>query len=320
VRAPARDTAGRRGGAPLSAFMRWLGRAASLLAGDARADRVVPPAGFTAWLTVFTAGAMSFLAVFALAFSLAAGRLADSWSAELAGTATLRISAPPEQVAQQTAAALAILDGTPGIAAARALGAEEQRALLEPWFGPDLPVDSLPIPQLIEIVETPRGYDAQGLRLRLQAEVPGAVLDDHTRWRRPLVRAAEWLRVLGATSALLIAAAMAAMITLAARAALAANAQVIDVLRLVGARDVYIARAFVRRFTMRSLAGAAAGTVAGMLVLALLPEPGAAGGFLTGLGLAGTGWLVPLAIPPLAALVAFWATRGAAMRALRETT
>jgi cell division transport system permease protein len=56
---------------------------------------------------------------------------------------------------------------------------------------------------------------------------------------------------------------MAAMITLAANAALAANAQVIGVLRLVGARDTYIARAFVRRFTLRALTGAAAGAAGG---------------------------------------------------------
>ena len=50
------------------------------------------------------------------------------------------------------------------------------------------------------------------------------------------------------------------MITLAANAALATNAQVIRVLRLIGARDTYIARAFVRRFTLRALSGAAIGT------------------------------------------------------------
>jgi hypothetical protein len=36
------------------------------------------------------------------------------------------------------------------------------------------------VPRLIEIVETPEGYDATGLRQRLSAEAPGAVLDDHT--------------------------------------------------------------------------------------------------------------------------------------------
>ncbi len=286
--------------------------------GDTQADRVVPPSGFTATLTLFTAAAMAFLAVFALALSLATGRLADRWGNELARTATVRISAPEGQMAAQTAAALRVLETTTGVARARALDDAEQAALLEPWFGPGLPLDQLPIPRLIEVTETAQGFDAQGLRLRLAAEVPGAVLDDHTRWRRPLVRAASRLRLLGWLSLALIGAATAAMITLAAQAALAANAQVITVLRLVGAQDGYIARAFVRRFAVRGLGGAAAGTVLGCLAILALPSARIEGGFLTGLGFQGWHWLWPLMIPPLAGLVAYGATRAAARRRLEE--
>lgn len=292
----------------------------SILAPDRQADRVVPPSGHTAWLTQFTAAAMAFLAVFALALSLAAGRLADRWSDALERTATVRLSAPEDQIDLQTAAVLEVLTTTPGITSARALTDDEQRALLEPWFGPDLPVDALPLPRLIELTEDGAGYDAEGLRQRLAAEAPGAVLDDHTRWRRPLAVAADRLRLLGLLSIGLIAAATAAMITLAANAALAANAQVIRVLRLVGARDAYIARAFVRRFTLRALSGAAIGTALGMIGVALLPSTEAAGSFLTGLGFTGAGWILPLTLPPLAALVAFLATRASAFRKLRELT
>jgi len=289
-----------------------------LLIGDAQADRVVPPTGFTAWLTLFSAGAMAFLAVFALALSLATGRLAERWGDELARTATVRISAPEAQMAAQTAAALRVLETTTGVARARALDDAEQAALLEPWFGPDLPIDQLPVPRLIEVIETAEGFDADGLRLRLQAEVPGAVLDDHTRWRAPLVRAADRLRLLGWLSLVLIGGATAAMITLAANAALAANAQVIQVLRLVGARDSYIARAFVRRFTLRALGGAAIGMALGCLAILALPSADAAGGFLTGLGFQGWHWLWPPVVPVLAALVAFFATRAAARKTLEE--
>jgi len=291
-----------------------------LIMGDAQADRVVPPTGFTARLTLFAAGAMAFLTVFALALSLASGRLAARWGDELAQSSTLRISAPEEQMAAQTAAALTVLESTPGIASARALSVDEQRGLLAPWFGPDLPLDSLPIPQLIEIVETEEGYDGAGLRLRLQAEVPGAVLDDHTRWRRPLERAAGRLRLLGWVSIGLIGAATAAMITLAANAALAANAQVISVLRLIGARDSYIARAFVRRFTLRALLGAAVGTAMGALAVFFLPSAQESGGFLTGLGFQGMSWAFLALIPPLAGVVAYLATGAAARRTLGELT
>ena len=119
---------------------------------------------------------------------------------------------------------------------------------------------------------------------------------------------------------MLIGATMAAMITLAARAALATNAEVIRVLRLVGAKDSYIARAFVRRFTLRTFAGAAVGAAAGLIGVAALPAADAAGGFLTGLGFTGLGWLWPFALPPLAAIVAFLATRRAAFQKLRELT
>ncbi len=295
-------------------------RLPGILMPDSQADRVVPPSGAAARLTGFTAAAMTFLAVFALALSLASGRLADRWSESLARTSTVRISAPEDQLALQSAAVLAVLAATPGVAASRALSVEEQRALLAPWFGPDLPMDALPLPQLIEVTEDSTGYDGEGLRQRLAAEAPGAVLDDHTRWRKPLVQAANRLRLLGWLSLGLIGLVMGAMITLAANAALAANAQVIKVLRLVGARDSYIARAFVRRFTLRAFWGAAVGTVAGMIGIALMPNADAAGGFLTGLGFQGAGWLLPLLLPLLAGLVAFAATRNAALTKLRELT
>lgn len=298
--------------------MNILSRISAFVVGDAQADRVVPPSGFTVNLTLFSAAAMAFLCVFALALSLATGRLASLWGDELARSSTLRISAPADQIDSQTEAALRVLRTTPGVAEARALSADEQRALLEPWFGPDLPLEGLPIPQLIEIIEDSGGYDAAGLRLRLSAEVPGAVLDDHTRWRKPLVRAASRLRFLGWLSILLIGGALAAMVTLAANAALAANARVIAVLRLVGATDRYIAQAFVRRFTLRGLGGAALGTGLGMVAVLLLPSAQDEGGFLTGLGFQGADWLWPLIVPVLAAAVAFAATRAAARKTLKE--
>lgn len=299
-----------------------MSRAAALLVligGDAQADRVVPPTGFTARLTVFSSAAMAFLTVFALAFSAATGRLADNWGSALAHSSTIRVSAPEGQIDAQVRAVMQLLKTTPGIADARVMTDAEQRALLEPWFGPDLPLDTLPVPRLIAITETPQGYDAAGLRARLSGEAPGAILDDHTRWRKPMVRAADALRMLGVVAIALIAVTTAAMITLAAAAALAANAQVIRVLRLVGARDAYIARAFVRRFTLRALTGAAAGTALGMIAVALLPDADLAGQVLTGLGFRGAGWLLPLLVPPVTAIVAFLATRRAAFSTLKES-
>jgi len=284
------------------------------------AGRIVPSSGFAAWLTMGAAAAMAFLAVFALALAFAAGRVADRWSEALSQGVTVRIPAAEGDGSTDAATrnVLRVLAETPGVASAHALPETEQAALLEPWLGTDLPLDSLPLPRLVAVTEAPGGLDAVGLRMRLAAEVPGAVLDDHTRWRRPLAAAADRLHLLGLAAIGLIGFVLVVMVTLAAQAALAANAQVIEVLRLVGARDVTIARAFTRRFSLRAMAGAVAGTAAGLVALALVDRGEAEEMMLTGLAFEQMQWLWPLAIPLLAAAVAFWATRAAALRNLRR--
>jgi cell division transport system permease protein len=291
-----------------------------LILGDPQADRTVPHTGMTARLTVFVAGVMAFLAVIALAVSLTTNRVASVWAQELAQSATLRLPADPATADALLLSALDVLQTTPGISNVRALSRDEQQALLEPWFGPDLPLDALPMPQLIEIVADGDGYDVDGLRARLTAQVPGAILDDHTAWRAPLLDAAARVRLIGWSVIILIGATVGAMITLAAQASLAANVQVIGVLRLVGAKDAYIARAFVRRFTLRAGAGALVGVVIGVIVVALMPQGDASGSLLLGVGFEGAEWLWPLLIPLLAAIVAFFATRAAAFRRLKEQT
>ena len=261
---------------------------------------------------------MAFLAVFALALSMSAARLATSWTNALAQSATIRISAPPAEMNSQTAAVLEMLRTTSGIEDARVMTDAEQGDLLSVWLGPDLPLDALPLPRMIEVRETPDGPDRQGLRLRLSAEAPGAIYDDHTQWRRPLVDAASRLRGLSVLALALIGGVTGVIIALAASAALASNAQVVRVLRLVGARDRFIARAFVRRMTRRAALGAAIGTALGMLSMLGLPALGPEA--TSGLGFQGLGWLMPLFVPVLIAIVALIAATATALTVLRGVT
>lgn len=290
----------------------------ALLIGDRSADRIVPRSGLTAWLTLFAAGAMAFLAVFALALALTTERIARTWGEELARGATVRVGGAAEEMPERVASAVRVLQTTPGVAAVRVLTDADQAALLAPWLGPDLPIDSLPLPRLIAL-DVAEDFDGPALVLRLEGEVPGAVLDDHARWRAPLIAAAFRVRLTGIAAVVLIAAVTAAIITLAARASLATNATTIGVLRLIGARDVYIARAFVRRLTLRAIAGAAAGTVLGALAVALLPPGQEATGLLAAFGFIGWQWLWLLVLPFAAGFVAFWASRTAALSVLGKT-
>jgi cell division transport system permease protein len=279
-------------------------------------DQIVPPRGNAAWATIFATATMTFLAVTALAAALAISRLADTWSLELAQSATVRIVAPDENRDQQVSAVLDILATTPGIAAATWQSEAEQLRLLSPWLGDDLPVDALPLPVMVAVTLDGAGPNVEALALRLAADAPDAVWDDHDRWRKPLQTTTNRLRIMAIAALVIITSALAVIISLAARAALAQNARVIETLRLVGARDRFIIWAFVRRFTLRALIGAAVGAVLAIIAVQTLADATEDDTFLSVIGFSGIDWLLLLAVPLIAGFVAFNATRLAAIRHL----
>ncbi|MFQ3349158.1 MAG: cell division transport system permease protein, partial [Paracoccaceae bacterium] len=246
--------------------------------------QVVPPSGLGFWLTGLTAAVMSFLAIFALALALTAGAVAQKWVAELQGKATIRLVQTVEDGPQKVQAILGILAQTPGILVAAPLGESAQAALLAPWLGDGIPLDTLPLPQMIDMTYAGETYDFEGLRLRLAAEVPDAIIDDHMRFQAPVMAAVRQLRLIGYGALSLILATTAMMVVLAVNAALAANESVIKVLQLVGATDRYIVRAFVRRFTVRAFAGATMGSLCAVFFLFYMPIFESSSGFVRAFG------------------------------------
>ncbi len=293
------------------------GRMAWLL-GDRVAARVVPPAGWSGATLGVLAAVLAFFAVLALALGLAAGRLAATWDGETGETATLQVFAADDAIEEQARAALAVLRETPGVRSVRMLDMAEQEKLLEPWLGPEIPMEGLPLPLLIEVETDRDALDAPALVARLADTAPGAVYDDHTAWRLPLVATAERLQRFALASLGLLALALAAALILATQRAVAANAVSIRTLRLVGAEDGFIAQGFARRLGLRAGIGVLVGSAAGMALLALLPPTNEAGFFLTGIGLAGWPWLIPLSVPVAAVAIAWGAAWAATRRGLRR--
>jgi cell division transport system permease protein len=120
----------------------------------------------------------------------------------------------------------------------------------------------------------------------------------------------------------LIALATAATVAFATRAGLAAHRDIVELLHLMGAKDLFIARSFEWHYFVGALVAAAAGTlVAGLAFLA-------AGG-LDEIGLASVTFLPPLglrpeelpwllAVPVAAALIAWATARLSVVSALHE--
>ena len=214
---------------------------------------------------------MSFLACLTLGLALGAARIAHAWEQGLSGQATVQIvDAPGVAMEAQVAGAMAVLEATPGIATVRAMSAEESAALLRPWLG-DADLAAVPVPVLIAVTLNPDvPLDAEGLRARLKEAAPGASFDDHSRWNAGLTAASATI-AWGAYGVLaLIALAAAASVVFAARAALQAHRDIVDVLHLTGAKAGFIAREVQARFfALGGWAGLAGVAVAAVVAIAV---------------------------------------------------
>ena len=200
---------------------------------------------------------MSFLACLALGFVLTLSRLATEWTDGLSGSVTVQLL-PSAQIApdDQVKEALRLVQNWPGIFSARALSRAESAKMLEPWLGDGNVLNDLPVPQLIEVVLTPgRPVELEGLGKALADGVPGAHLDDHQRWNQELAAFAASSEAVGWAVLLLIALATFAIVIFATQAGLQAHKEIVEVVHMIGARDVFIASEFQRHFLWLGVRG-----------------------------------------------------------------
>jgi cell division transport system permease protein len=265
----------------------------------------------------FVIAVMALLAALALGASLIAARAAEGWQHGLSDRMTVQIL-PPETgdaaagLRRETQAALAVLNGTPGIVRARNLSDAEIEKLVEPWIGNSGVVAGIPLPRLIDASVSPgQAVDTVAMAARLKAAAPHAVLDDHRRWIARLEGLADTVRYVAYGILLLIAGATAAVVMLATRAGLDAHHEMVALLHQMGARAGFIARNIEWHYFISALAAAAAGTVlaavlfqaaAGLEFVGVEAVP-----FLPPLSL-GWGELPWLIMVPLAISAIAWAT------------
>ena len=238
------------------------------------AERGLLPEGRLAGPMPWVIAIMMFLTVLAASAGLglagAAGRLDD----QIGSRVTIQIvEANPQLRDRQAAAATASLARLPGVSSVRLVPQEEIQDMLEPWLGPGGVEADLPVPALIDVDLDPAGgMDLAQLSAATVAVAPSARLDENAQWLAPLVSLIAALKWLAAGLVLLMVGATTATVFLAARAALDTHRQTIEILHLMGATDVQIARLFQRRIALDALFGGLVGFLLAGIVLFLLGQ------------------------------------------------
>ncbi|WP_207093600.1 ABC transporter permease [Novosphingobium sp. PY1] len=262
----------------------------------------------------------------ALAAGLALGNAVSAARAEIEGGVTIQIVEPRGDLrAKQAKRAVAAIKDLPGIAGLRLVPQTELDALIEPWLGTgidDATGTAIPVPALIDV-----RLDRQATPARLAAMeqavmpvAPSAKIDAQSNWLKPVFDAMVSLQLLAMVLVGLLALALAAAVLLAARSALGANRDTIEIVHLLGGTDAQVARVFQRSIGYDAAGGGAVGLVLAMVVIFALGRrfAGLGAGLVDNGALIWSDWLLLALVPLLATLLAMVTARLTVMHALRK--
>ena len=280
-----------------------------------------PSARIVPWII----GLMTYLACLMLAGALLLSELLDRWSSDLAGTVTVQVmpleDETPAVVAGRVEKLVGLLRQQRGIASARSIPLPEIEALLEPWLGAGASLEDLPLPRLIDVrFDETAPPSMEVLRTMLSNADPGALLDDHGMWREQLAGLIGALGAVAGFVVALVAVATVGIVVFATRSGMAAHQDVIEVLHLIGARDVFIARQFQNLALSQGLRGGLIGIAGGALTLWGLSRAATQldTSMLPPISLTTWHWGALAALPLATGFIANWTAKRTVVRSLRK--
>ena len=275
------------------------------LKGNTIADPFLPSGGM-GWLLTITSTVLMFLIVVAVFLSSVALQVSNRWSVQLVNTAVIQLPLVSDGEAERLLNAVDIvLSRTPGVEGYALLDDATVRADLAEWLG-DVPQDDLlPLPRLIQLRLGPASLDTVALQSQLDAVAPGAIFDDYNEWRGPLSGSVLAIRILAFGSVALLVFALAVLIWLTIRSALAANGKVIEIVSQLGANERFIRRGLTRRYLGLVALGALIGSTVAMIGIYLLPTPADDGALLSDFTPTLAEWAAITAVPLAIILLAY---------------
>ena len=288
--------------------------------GTNRADRRVldEAGGFRAMTGVMAI--MLFLTLLAAALGLGTRQSATALERQLAGRLTVQVvDGSPDARDAVAARILAVLRALPDVRRATPVPRAELMRLLEPWLGRSDADPDLPVPSMID-VDLADGADAGRIVAAVHDISATARIDRHQRWMSPVGSFLDTLTWLALGLVALMLAATGAVVVLAARAGLETHRATIEVMHMLGATDVQVARLFQRRLALDAAIGGVAGSVAALAMLLFLATRVAALGsqLLSGITLSFSDWALLVLLPIGFVLLATVIARVTIVAALRR--
>jgi len=276
-----------------------------------------PASRFLAWLI----GGLVFLAVLACAVAVLAQGAVDRL-AERPRILTVALPAVDDPAAGEAelAQVRAALEGLPGVAWTALVSKDELDKLVEPWIGrvsPETRAEIL-LPRLVDVRFQPGVVpDLEEVTRRVRAIAPAAMVDETSPSGGALEEVARRLRWIGGGAGLLVLLVLVVAVVVVTRASLDLHDETVDLLRLLGAPDRYVARQFELHAMASALRGGSIGfALALATILGVVHLPALWGVHLVPVVPRPIDWILLAIVPILASLLIALSARLAAVHGL----
>ncbi|BCX17322.1 MAG: cell division protein [Geminicoccaceae bacterium] len=276
-----------------------------------------PASRFLAWLI----GGLVFLAVLACAVAIFSQSAVDRL-AERPRIVTVALPAveDPAEAEAELAQVRSLLEQLPGVAWTALVSKDELDKLVEPWIGrvsPEARAEIL-LPRLLDVRFQPGVVpDVEDLTRRVRAVAPGAMVEETSPTGGALEEVALRLRWIGGGAGLLVLLVLVVAVVVVTRSSLDLHDETVDLLRLLGAPDRYVARQFELHAMASALRGGSVGfALALATILGLVHLPALWGVRLVPVVPRPLDWILLAIVPVLAALLITLSARLAAVYGL----
>jgi len=275
-----------------------------------------PSSRFVPWILA----ALSLVVTVSVGASLTLAALTASWSEIGADRLSVRLAQHSVEDQARAERIAGELRKTDGVTEARRLPPAEVALLLQPWLGglsADV-ISDLPLPEIIDV----RLSDPAAARriATVIGQETGVAVDSMQGWLAPLRQIASLSGIVAGALALLSVGVIVLVTIFATRSSMTSHARTVELLRLMGAEESFIARRLQRHSLRQAFLGSVAGMLPGLAIVAF--GVGAARldgtGLLAGLTPTLAGWIVMGVLPVLIALVAMLTARYTVLKLLRH--
>lgn len=207
-------------------------------------------------------------AVFAISDSL------ERWDAGVSNRISVEIPLHHELDCERLMPAIVgYLKTFPGVTKVEAVEQERLLDLLSPWVGQTNKLNNIPLPIIIDLdVKANADISLPDLVIGLQRFDAGVRVEAHARWLESIKTLRMALQVIAIMFAVIIALAVVSIITLVTKTGLATYQEIIDTLRLIGAKNSYIAAKFQQNAFRLTSNGALKGYVLAAITVVLLSQ------------------------------------------------